>query len=390
MIGTYQVWPKKLIIGSGSIKQLDNEIRAMNKNRIILFTDEGLREMPIIDEIASGLRSADFDVLLFSDIGPNPTDTMVENAVSKMKEFLPDVIVCVGGGSPIDAAKAANVVYTHGGHPADYDIAIGGIERIAPKLLPFIAIPTTAGTGSEVTWVGVITDTKKQIKYGILSPFLVPDIAILDADLSVSLPKNATAYTGADALTHLIEAYVSNVGFPIADAMCIHGIKMVKDALPKVVKDGNDLKAREDMLVASMMAGAAFTVNNLGLCHQMAHQLSAYCGLPHGLANAILLPYVMRYNLDADYRKFTDIADAMGEDVRGLSIAESAALAVMAVETLLETIGIPKTLDEVNVDHNLVADMAASAIVDSVGCNTNPKSTSLDACIGVFDQAFKK
>lgn len=390
MIGTYQVWPKKLIIGSGSIKQLDNEIRAMNKNRIILFTDEGLREMPIIDEIASGLRSADFEVLLFSDIGPNPTDTMVENAVSKMKGFLPDVIVCVGGGSPIDAAKAANVVYTHGGHPADYDIAIGGIERISPKLLPFIAIPTTAGTGSEVTWVGVVTDTKKQIKYGILSPFLVPDIAILDADLSVSLPKNATAYTGADALTHLIEAYVSNVGFPIADAMCIHGIKMVKDALPKVVKDGSDLKAREDMLVASMMAGAAFTVNNLGLCHQMAHQLSAYCGLPHGLANAILLPYVMRYNLDADYRKFTDIADALGEDVRGLSIAESAALAVMAVETLLETIGIPKTLDEVNVDHNLVADMAASAIVDSVGCNTNPKPTSLDACIGVFDQAFKK
>ncbi|MFA0815332.1 MAG: iron-containing alcohol dehydrogenase [Anaerofustis sp.] len=389
-VGTYQVWPKKLVIGSGSIEQLPEEVRLFGAKRVILFTDEGLVNLPLIEHAQQLLKQAGYEVLLFGKIGPNPTDTMVEEAVTEMKKFSPDAIVCIGGGSPLDAAKAANVIYTHGGHPADYDIAIGGIEHIAPKLLPFIAVPTTAGTGSEVTWVGVITDTKKQIKYGIISPFLVPDVAILDAELTVSLPKNSTAYTGADALTHLIEAYVSNVGFPIADAMCLHGIKMVRDVLPKAVKNGRDLKAREDMLVASMMAGAAFTINNLGLCHQMAHQLSAYCGLPHGLANAVLLPHVMRYNLDANYKKFGDIADALGEDIRGLSDVEAAELAVMAVENLFSEIEIPKYLNGTGADYSRVPEMAASAIVDAVGCNTNPKQTSLEDCIAVFEEAFSE
>jgi alcohol dehydrogenase class IV len=172
--------------------------------------------------------------------------------------------------------------------------------------------------------------------------------------------------------------------------MCLHGIKMVRDALPKAVKNGRDLKAREDMLVASMMAGAAFTINNLGLCHQMAHQLSAYCGLPHGLANAVLLPHVMRYNLDANYKKFGDIADALGEDIRGLSDVEAAELAVMAVENLFSEIEIPKYLNGTGADYSRVPEMAASAIVDAVGCNTNPKQTSLEDCIAVFEEAFSE
>ena len=286
--GIFNLWPKKLIIGSGSVKTLGDEIKALEKKRVIVFTDETMKKFEMVTGLVRMLEEKGLKVTLFGDIGPNPTDTMVNNAVARMKEDTPDIIVCIGGGSAIDAAKAANVVYTHGGTIGSYDIAIGGIERIGPKLLPFIAIPTTAGTGSEVTWVSVITDTKKHLKYGVISPLLVPDISLLDAELTISLPPTTTAFTGIDVLTHAIEAYVSVVGFAVADGLAVQSIKMVNRSLITAVRDGKNIKAREDMIEASMMAGMAFNVNGLGLCHQMAHQLSAYFDLPHGLANAML------------------------------------------------------------------------------------------------------
>jgi len=386
--GSFQLWPKKLVLGAGSIKNLGEEVRSFGASRVILFTDEGLKDLDMIKSTERRLREEGLSVMVMSGIGANPTVEMVENAVEEMKIFTPDIIVCIGGGSPIDTAKAANVLYTHGGALKDYDIAVGGIQYIGPKLLPFIAVPTTAGTGSEVTWVSVITDTQKHIKFGIISPFLVPDAAVLDAELTVSLPKSSTAFTGADAMTHAIEAYVSKVGFPIADAMCLHAIRMIKNALPAAVADGSDLQAREDMLTASMMAGAAFNINNLGLCHQMAHQLSSYCGLPHGLANAVLLPYTMRFNLSAQPKKYADIAQALGADTRGLNETQAAEAAVTAVEDLLKGIGIPKTLGEAGADKAMVPAMAATAILDDVGRNSNPRTTSLEECIAVYQQAF--
>ena len=188
---------------------------------------------------------------------------------------------------------------------------------------------------------------------------------------------------------HLIEAYVSVVNFPIADAMCIHGIKMVRDALPVAFADGNNIKAREDMLVASMMAGAAFTVNNLGLCHQMAHQLSAYCGLAHGLANAILLPHVMKFNLPANPKKYADVAEALGADIKGMPVEVAACKAVELVEKLCAELGIPRHLDDVGVDKSLVPAMAITALQDNVG-NTNPRPTTVEQCEQVFYCAFRR
>lgn len=260
--------------------------------------------------------------------------------------------------------------------------------RITPKLLPFIAIPTTAGTGSEVTWVGVITDTQRHIKYGVLSPLLVPDISILDAELTLSLPATTTAFTGIDALTHAIEAYVSVVGFGIADGVAIQSIKMITRSLITAVQDGKNLKAREDMLEASMMAGMAFNINGLGLCHQMAHQLSAYFDVPHGLANAILLPEVMRFNMSANLKKFADIAEAMGADIKGLSLEDAAEKSVELVEKLSKEVGIPKYLDEVGVTKDKVSAMVKTALEDSVGMN-NPKQTTPEECEQVFLKSFK-
>jgi alcohol dehydrogenase class IV len=388
-VSTFNLWPKKLVIGQGSIGQLCDEVKAFGAKKVILFAGPHISKTKIVLEPVQALKDAGLDICLFSSFGANPTDVQVMGAVEKIKEFKPDIIVCIGGGSPIDAAKAANVIYTHGGTLAEYDAAIGGFQKIEPKLLPFIAIPTTAGTGTEVTWVSVITSTEKNLKFGVLSPFLIPDVAVLDPDLTLGLPPKTTAYTGMDALTHLIEAYVSVVNFPIADAMCIHGIKMVRDALPVAFADGNNIKAREDMLVASMMAGAAFTVNNLGLCHQMAHQLSAYCGLAHGLANAILLPHVMKFNLPANPKKYADVAEALGADIKGMPVEVAACKAVELVEKLCAELGIPRHLDDVGVDKSLVPAMAITALQDNVG-NTNPRPTTVEQCEQVFYCAFRR
>jgi len=387
-LGTFDCWPKKLIIGPGTVKTLGGEIKALGKTSVIVFTDKSMKEFPMVKNLIEMLKNDGLRVTLFSEIGPNPTDGMVHEAVAQMEKDKPEVIVCIGGGSPIDTAKAANVVYTHGGDVQSYDIAIGGITRIMPKLLPFFAIPTTAGTGSEVTFVGVITDSAKHVKFGVLSPLLVPDVSILDAELTVSLPPAMTAYTGIDALTHCIEAYVSVVGFGIADAMAIHGIKMIVGALKTAVENGSDLKARGDMLEASMMAGAAFNINSLGLCHQMAHQLSSYFNVPHGLANAVLLPEVMRFNMSASLKKYADIAEAMGADIRGLSLEDAAAKSIELVEKLSAEVGIPKYLDDIGVTKDQVPTMVETALADSVGMN-NPRKTTPEECEAVYMKCFR-
>lgn len=387
-VGTYASWPKKLIVGQGAIKQLTAEVKALNKKRVFVISGPNISKTAIVTEPVEQLKEAGLETFLFNDIGENPTDIQVQAAAAKMNEFIPDIIICIGGGSPLDAAKAANVVYTHGGKVSDYDIGIGGIRFITPKLLPFIAVPTTAGTGTEVTCVGVITNTEKHLKFGVVSPFLLPDIAILDPDLTLSLPPKTTAYTGMDALTHLIEAYVSVVGFPAADALCMHGIKIIRDALPAVFADGGNVKAREDMLVASMMAGTAFSFNGLGLCHQMAHQLSAYCGMAHGLANAVLLPRVMRFNASANPKKFADIAEALGGDIRGMTYENAAVKAFEMVEKLSEKLNIPKYLDDAGAEKSLVPAMAITALKDNVGIN-NPIKTTAKECEEVFYSAFR-
>ncbi|MFA7468142.1 MAG: iron-containing alcohol dehydrogenase, partial [Desulfotomaculaceae bacterium] len=333
-IGSFFCWPKRVVSGPGAIQELDVIIKEMGKNRVIVITDKVMQQLPLVTNMVDKLKNAGLNVSVFGDIGPNPVEEMVHNAVAFMQEVNPEVLVCIGGGSPIDAGKAANVVFTHGGIVNDYDIAIGGIMKITPKLLPLIAIPTTAGTGTEVTFVGVITDTTKQTKFGVLSPLLIPDVALLDPELTISMPPSLTAFTGIDALTHCIEAYTSIGGYPPAEALALHGIKMISPSLRTPVQDGQDLQAREEMLTASMMAGTAFSLNGLGACHAMAHQLSAIFDIPHGLANAILLPRVMKYNIPANPQKFAAIAEAMGADIRGLPVQQAAEKALALVEQL--------------------------------------------------------
>jgi alcohol dehydrogenase class IV len=299
----------------------------------------------------------------------------------------PDVVVAVGGGSPIDAAKCANLILTHGGRPLDY-IKGGPATAVPGRLLPLVAIPTTAGTASEVTSVSVIVDTQSGRKVSIGSPLLIPDISVLDPQMTVSLPPHLTACTGMDALTHLVEAYVSTVNFAPADAVALTGLGMIAHALPAVVKDGSDLALREEMLVASMMGGIAFNHNRLGLTHAMAHQLSTVCGVHHGLANGILLPHVMAFNLPAVPAKFARIAHTLGVDSTMLSPEAAAAAGIGRIEELSRAIGLPRSLEEVGVTRDRIPAMVAMALADSV-IRKNPRPATAEDVAALYHVAFE-
>lgn len=387
-VGTQICWPKKVVSGPGAVQNLGQIIKEMGKSRVIVITDRVMKDFPLVTNLVERLKNEGFTVSLFGEIGPNPVEEMVHNAVDFMKEVKPEVMVCIGGGSPIDAGKAANVVYTHGGVVNDYDIAIGGIMKITPKLLPLIAVPTTAGTGTEVTFVGVITDTEKQTKFGVLSPLVIPDVAVLDPEVTLSMPPKLTAFTGIDALTHCIEAYTSIGGYPPAEALALYGIRMISRSLRTAVQDGQNLKAREDMLVASMMAGTAFSLNGLGACHAMAHQLSAFFDTPHGLANAILLPRVMKFNIPACPQKFADIAEAMGADIRGLSVQQAAEKALELVEQLSADVGVPKYLDDAGATKDQIPALVERAMVDNP-ITTNPRPATPADIEKLFLESFK-
>lgn len=385
---TFDTWPRRVHFKDGAVKDIPELINDMGKKHALIFTDPFMVTTPLVADLAEDLKKNGIVVDIFSKIQANPVVAVVEEAAEYMKQIKPDVLVLVGGGSPIDAGKVANVVYTHGGKAKDYDIAVGGILHIKPILLPMIAVPTTAGTGTEVTMVGVLTDVERQTKFGVLSPLLIPDIAVLDPQATISMPPGLTANTGIDALTHCIECYTSNVGFPPAQGLAIEGIRMIAQNLRKAVANGKDVEARAAMLMASMMAGTAFSLGGLGVCHAMAHQLSAYFDMPHGMANAILLPHVMEYNLDVAEERFADIAVAMGGDITGKSRKEAAGMALDLVKKLAADVGAPKYLDDGGATKDQIPGMVERALLDHP-ITQNPKKPTEEDVTNIYLAAFK-
>ncbi len=384
----FDTWPGKIYVAPGASDELCDILKGMGKSRVMFITDTGLKDFDWVKNMVQKLRDGGFEVAFFGEIGPNPVTGLVEAARDVMLELKPDVIVALGGGSPIDAAKAANVIYTYGGGVKDYGAGGPSSKKIGPGMLTLVAIPTTAGTGSEVSQISVITDAEAQIKFGLMSNSIVPDVVILDANLTLTLPKSMTAFTGIDALTHCIEAYVSTVDFAPGKALALHGIRMIKDALPRAYADGGDLKAREEMLMASFLGGMSFSTCMLGACHACAHVLSAVYNTPHGLANAVLLPEIMKVNKPACASRLADIAQAMGGDVRGLSEDRAADLAIELVADLCARVGIPKYLDDIGVKREDLDMLAGKAIMD--GCIfTNPVPGTLELVTRIYTELFR-
>jgi alcohol dehydrogenase class IV len=341
--------PKKTYFGVRAVEKVREAVKELNVSNALIITDKGVINTGLVDALMKELSSTTVKTSIFDEAEPEPTVESIEKAVKYLKE-IKDVnfIIAVGGGSVMDTAKCANVVAMNGGSILDYEDDIENPRPIR-KLLPLIAVPTTAGTGSEASIWAVFTDTKRKLKTGTADPKLIADVAILDPNMTKTMPPTLTAATGMDAFTHAIEAYVSTYANPITDAFSIQAIKLIAENLRTAVEDGENMEARTNMILASFMAGSAFSNSSLGIVHTMAEALGGFYRISHGITNTLILPHVMDFNLSANVEKFMKIAEFMGEDVKGLDVNKASKKSVSAVKELSRDIRLPQTLREVGV-----------------------------------------
>ena len=379
-------FPTTVYFGPGALRQLAQCLGELNVTRPLIVTDAGLAQTDIVDRVTQRLQKKDISFALFAEVHPNPLIADVEAAVACYKAEACDGIIALGGGSPIDAAKVVSVLASNPGPLTQYDIATGGNAQIKGPLAPVIAIPTTAGTGSEVGRCSVITDAAAGQKFLVCHPEMMPARAILDPELTLSLPRSLTASTGMDALTHHIEALAVDMFHPMCDAIALKGIQLVAQNLETAVNQPEDIEARGNMMVAAMMGAVAFQ-KDLGAAHSLAHPLSVLCQVQHGLANAICIPIVMRYNLESCAAKYADIARCWGIDTHSLTEAQVAERAIEAVLDLNRRIGIPATLAEAGVRAEQLEPLAEQAFKD--GCHlSNPRSCTQNDLLKLYTEAF--
>lgn len=369
-------YPTRIIFGQGVLADLADELKALGASRPLLVTDGGLAKTEIPERTMAVLRAGGLQPVLFSDISPNPVDGQVDAGAEVFKSHDADSLVALGGGSPMDAAKAIQIRINHHEPMEVYDDLLGGDAKITGALPPLVAIPTTAGTGSEVSRSAVITVAAADRKVVLFAPGLMPCVALCDPELTYGLPPRITAETGMDALSHSLEAYVSKGYHPMADAIALKSIRMIVEHLPTAVERGNDELARQEMLMASTMGAVAFQ-KGLGVVHSLAHPLSTVSDLGHGLANAILLPHSVRFNAEAIGDRIGALAHALGaKEMNGEGAAS-------ALDALLGRVGLPKTLTEVGVQKEDLERLVKKSLED--GCHAcNPRvctETEMDAIL---------
>lgn len=342
-----------IIFGRNSVNELPRLIKGYKAKKVMLVYDAGVKFAGIADTVLHSLNEADVEIVIFDKVIPNPTNEIVEKAAVIAKEEEVDAFVAVGGGSSIDLAKAIDVLMTNPGPIGRY----GGIGMVEHDLLPLIAIPTTAGTSSEITNVSALIDTEKVIKYVVIDNKLVPSKVIIDPEFTKTMPASVTASTGMDAITHAVESYISNMATPLTEYNSLQGLKIIYHNLPRAVKDGSDMEAREQMMLGCVITGFGFSNANLGLVHGIAHTLSAHFQLAHGMANATVLPYVMAFNAESCPEKMVELAKAMNLPVTG-DIESDKYLLSEELLKLTKELGI-KTLSEQGIteeDFEMVAD----------------------------------
>ena len=327
--------PTRIDYGVGSTEKLADLIKELGARKILLVTDRGIEASGILSAIFDQLSDARLKYDVFRDIESNPKDHNVHAGAEMARRMQADCLVAVGGGSPIDCAKAIAVLATHEGQVRDYE----GRDKISANVLPLIAIPTTAGTGSEVTFSAVITDTEEGFKFTVKHASIAPRIALLDPQMTLTMPPGLTAATGMDALTHAIEGYTARVSEPLADAAALYAIELVAKYLKPAVGDGKNMEARAGMLLGSVLAGIAFSHSDVGSVHCIAEALGGKYDTAHGVCNAVVLPAVMEYNMDYCRERYARIASAMG--ISYASEEEGAQRAVEAVKQLAVDVELP-------------------------------------------------
>ena len=381
--------PPIALMGEGCHMLVPDNLAAMGLKKALIVTDKGVVDVGILKILTEAMEAKFFDYVVYAGTQPNPTVANVEEGLEVFRKEKCDCLVSLGGGSPHDCAKAIGVMVNNPGSIIDY-MGLFGVWQPSPVL---VAVNTTSGTGAEATVAAVITDPSRHLKAPIADPKLLPIVAVNDPLLTRSMPPHITAGTGMDALTHAIEAYTSNLTTPYAQGLALSAIKMIAKYLPRAVENGDDMEARDNMCQAQYCAGLAFNSAQLGNTHSLAHALGAIYSMPHGNANAIMLPYVMLKNKSAVAEGMAEIAQGMGVDTAGLSVDLAADKAIEAVKTMMDGIGVPKTVTEladvcrIKISKDDIPELVAHAAAD-LACGANPILYSLDDFKEIYEKAW--
>lgn len=377
-----------LIFGEGCVnKNLPLIIQEQGHSKIFIATDPGIVSSGILDKVINVLDEHSISHEVFSDVEPNPLDATVMKGMTAYIEGKCELIIALGGGSAMDFAKGVSAVVGNGGHILDYR---RGKRTLQMKCPTIIAIPTTVGTGSEVTPVSVITDPQAKRKYIIASPHILPQYAMVDPTLTYTLPAHIVASTGMDALVHAIESYTSNAANPFSEAFSIQAIKMLVKNLPSSYKDNDDREARAQVHLASTLAGFAFNYGKLGIVHSCSHPMSARYGVPHGIANAIILPYVLEFNKVTNIEKFAEIARVFDPSLNDVSDEEAANHVSNVVHRFNAQLNIPSTFSHLKIDftHSMIEELARDAMDDVGTFPFNPRKANLNEVVSIYQQVL--
>jgi alcohol dehydrogenase len=376
--------PTVSLLGNGAIKEVGQQAKVLGGTKALIVTDPGLVKLGMVDTLKGYLEEAGLQVAVYDGVEPNPTDQNVRACHKAWQDNGCDLLITFGGGSSHDCGKGMGIMATCGGDIRDW----AGIDTLKANLPPYIAINTTAGTGSEMTRFAVVTNTDTKVKMVFCDARLTANVAVNDPALMIGLPPGMTAATGMDALTHAIEAYVTTLlSNPLTDCLALQAISLIGKWLRKAVANGQDMEARDAMAYAEYLAGMAFNSAGLGIVHSMAHQPGSLLGKPHGVCNAICLPVVCEYNLIANAEKYAKVAEALGENIAGLSVMEAAEAAVAAIRRLSRDINIPKGLADIGVTEKDIPVMAENALND-VCTLFNPRTVKVEDLIALYKQAM--
>lgn len=378
--------PKAISFGAGASREAGNAAKSLGGTKVLLVTDNFLKESGTIAPVLESLSEAGLEYVIYDGVNSEPTLAHVEEGLKLLQNEKCDVLISCGGGSPIDAAKAIGVVATHPGKIEDYM----GLGKLTQPLLPSVAIPTTAGTGSESTIFTIITDTHRDVKMLIGGPELMPSIALVDPLLTMKAPRGITAATGIDALTHAIEAYVSVKAQPMSDIMALSAIKLLSEYLPQAWANPDNAEARSKTMLGALQAGIAFTNASVALVHGMSRPIGANFHVPHGISNAALLKVVTEFSLMGAPQRYADIAAAMGVTTVGLTPMEGAQAAVEQINMLVKNLNIP-TLSGLGVKKSDLDSLAAKMAEDAIASGSpgnNPRKATKEEIIELYYAAL--
>jgi alcohol dehydrogenase class IV len=375
---------RKILFGLGAVEKTGPEAQLLKAKKVLIITDTGVIQAGLLQGIEKSLQTAGLPFVIFDGVEPDPRIEVVEKSVEKAKKEGIDLIIGFGGGSSLDIAKVTSIMITN---PGKID-SFFGIDLVPNPGVPVILIPTTAGTGSEVTPIAILSDTKEKLKKGIVSPTLFPEVAIVDPKLTIGLPPSVTAFTGMDALTHAIESFYSINATDLSDLLAFRAMELLSKNIRMAFAHGENLVARSNVMEGSLMAGIAFANAGVGAVHAFAYPLGGEFHLAHGLTNTLMLPYVMRYNIMGCPSKFAQMAKAFGERVDGISELVGAEIAVRFVERLSDDLRVPRRLRDVNIPEVAIPRLAEAAMKVTRLLANNPRKITLEDAITIYRSAY--